>query len=98
MPTLLTASHIKPWRCATNAERLGPHNGLLILPQYDRLLDRGFISFAADGTLLLSPALPGDKLDQLGVQEDARLKAVDKGHQPFLAFHRERVFIRHDGG
>src|SRR5262245_46674101 len=60
IPAVLTASHIKPWRCAINAERLDPHNGLLVLPQYDRLFDRGFISLADDGTILVSPALPRD--------------------------------------
>jgi predicted restriction endonuclease len=94
MPAVLTASHIKPWRCATNAERLDPHNGLLILPQYDRLFDRGFISFDDDG--ILSPALPKDKLELLGVRENGKLKAVNQAHRPFLTFHRERVFLRRD--
>jgi hypothetical protein len=96
MPSVLTAGHIKPWRCASNAERLDPHNGLLVLPQYDRLFDRGLISFADDGGLLVSPALPKDKFDLLGVREDARLAAVTAAHKPFLAFHRDRVFVRHD--
>jgi putative restriction endonuclease len=96
LPAVLTAGHIKPWRCASNAERLDPHNGLLVLPQYDRLFDRGFISFADDGAIFLSPALPRDKLDLLGVREDARLTAVAPAHQPFLSFHRDRVFSRHD--
>ena len=96
LPAVLTASHIKPWRCATNAERLDPHNGLLVLPQYDKLFDRGFISFADDGSILVSPALPREKFDLLGVREDARLKVVALAHRPFLSFHRDRVFIRHD--
>jgi predicted restriction endonuclease len=97
IPALLAASNIKPWRCASNAERLDPHNGLLVLLQYDRLFDRGFTSFADDGSLLVSPALPRDKLDLLSVREDVRLNALDKAHRPFMAFHRDRVFIRHDG-
>jgi hypothetical protein len=96
MPALLAVAHIKPWRCASNAERLDPHNGLLVLPQYDRLFDRGFISFADDGGLLVSPALPKDQLELLGVRVDARLAAVGPAHTPFLAFHRDRVFVRHD--
>jgi hypothetical protein len=79
LPSVLMAGHIKPWRCSTNAEHLDPHNGLLVLPQYDKLFDRGFISFADDGGILISPALPRDKFDVLGVREDARLKAVDPG-------------------
>jgi hypothetical protein len=96
MPSILTAGHIRPWRCATNAERLDPHNGLLILPQYDRLFDRGFISFADDGGILISPAMPKDKFDLLGVREKAKLASVDPAHRPYLKFHRDRVFIRHD--
>src|SRR5262249_43744849 len=96
IPSVLTASHIKPWRCASNAERLDLHNGLLVLPQYDRLLDRGLISFSDEGTILLSPALPKDKLDLLGIREEARLSAVRPAHRSYLSYHRERAFVRHD--
>jgi hypothetical protein len=96
MPAVLMAAHIKPWRCATNAERLDPHNGLLILPQYDKLFDCGLISFEDNGGILVSPALPKDKFDLLGVREDARLAAVAPAHRPFLSFHRDRVFNRPD--
>jgi predicted restriction endonuclease len=97
VPSVLTAAHIKPWRCASNAERLDPNHGLLVLRQYDRLFDRGLISFADDGAILLSEALPRGKLPLLGVREDARLSEVDPAHRPYLSFHRERVFVRRDG-
>jgi predicted restriction endonuclease len=96
LPSVLLASHIKPWRCATNAERLDPHNGLLGLPQYDRLFDRGFLSFADDGGILFSAALLRASFELLGVREDARLRAVEAAHRPFLSFHREHVFLRPD--
>ncbi len=45
-PSLLKASHIKPWRvCETAQERLDGMNGLLLTPDADHLFDRGFISF-----------------------------------------------------
>jgi len=45
-PTLLIASHIKPWRlCDTAGERLDGMNGLLLSPDADLLFDRGFITF-----------------------------------------------------
>jgi hypothetical protein len=80
----------------TNAERLSPHNGLLLLPQYDKLFDRGFISFEDGGGIIVSPAFPKDKVGLLGISEDARLSTVAAEHRPFLSFHRDRVFIRHD--
>ncbi len=42
---VLTASHIKPWTQATNQERLDVSNGFLFSPTFDRLFDRGIISF-----------------------------------------------------
>ncbi len=38
---LLVASHIKPWRVASNEERLDGNNGFLMSPHVDRLFDGG---------------------------------------------------------
>jgi len=54
-PAHLVASHCKPWRDATNNERLDGENGLLLTPSVDHLFDRGFISFEDDGWLIISP-------------------------------------------
>jgi hypothetical protein len=96
MPTVLMASHIKPWRCATNAERLDRHNGLLLLPQYDKLFDKGYVTFDDAGELIVSPAVRRDRLDLLGIREAARLQTVVPEHRRFLSFHRDRVFIRQE--
>ncbi|WP_407664684.1 HNH endonuclease [Micromonospora tarensis] len=32
---MLVASHIKPWRVSTHAERLDPRNGLAACPTHD---------------------------------------------------------------
>src|SRR5665811_1939636 len=50
----LVASHCKPWRDATNAERLNGENGLLLTPSIDHLFDRGFIGFEDFGRLVIS--------------------------------------------
>jgi hypothetical protein len=60
------------------------------------LFDRGFVTLADDGSLLVSPALPRRDIDLLGIREDAKLAAVDSEHRPYLAFHRDRVFLRSD--
>lgn len=54
---LLVASHIKPWRDATDAERLNPANGLLLCPGSDRLFDHGLMTFDGDGEARFSPHL-----------------------------------------
>ena len=54
LPAFLRASHIKPWRDCTNSERLDTYNGLLLNTTLDAAFDRGFISFADDGGILIS--------------------------------------------
>ncbi len=93
---LLRASHIQPWRFSSNADRLSPFNGLLLLPQYDHLFDRGYITFAPDGRLLASPALASLSPELLGVRMDARLRRVVRESLPYLEFHRDEVFLRRE--
>jgi hypothetical protein len=40
---LLRASHSKPWRASTDAERLDPYNGLLLVANLDVAFDSGYI-------------------------------------------------------
>ncbi|MGN8798979.1 HNH endonuclease [Segatella copri] len=54
---MLIASHIKPWRDADNQERLDPYNGLLLLTNYDKLFDLGYISFNSKGKIMYSRLL-----------------------------------------
>ena len=86
---LLVASHIKPWRNSTNAERLNPFNGLLLTPNLDRVFDAGLITFRPDGLIELSPLLSNPM--QLGVQTGMRL-ALASEHEHFMTFHRTAVF------
>lgn len=94
-PDLLRASHIKPWRWCSNQERLDPHNGLLLLPQYDHLFDRGYITFDDSGTLVVSPAIRAVPSTQLGINHQSRLRRVESQHLPFLEYHFRQVFVRH---
>jgi hypothetical protein len=96
LPAVLVASHIKPWRCSTNAERLDRYNGLLLLPHYDKFFDQGLISFEDDGTLVISPALPREMLPSVGISKSARLTSVAEDHRPYFAYHRRHVFIHRE--
>lgn len=91
---LLRASHIKPWRSSTNVERLNRHNGLLLLPQYDHLFDRGYITFDESGRLEPSPAIVTLPPDRLGIEMDARLRHVFEEQVPYLEYHRKEVFLK----
>ncbi len=89
----LRASHIKPWKDSTDPERLDGHNGLLLAPHVDHLFDRGFISFADDGHLLVSPRLKRDVLEAWGIAAGRTTDAFSSRQQAFLAFHREIAFL-----
>lgn len=93
VPELLRASHIKPWAsCATDAERLDVYNGLLLAPHLDAAFDRGFITFANDGTLLVSATLDADAQRLLGFAPTMRLDALTDHHRKYMAWHRDHVF------
>ena len=86
---MLVASHIKPWRASTNPERLDPFNGLLLLPNLDRAFDRGFVTFAEDGKILVSPLLSDPT--SLGISPDMAV-VLQTNHQPYMTFHRTTVY------
>jgi predicted restriction endonuclease len=93
VPELLRASHIKPWAdCETDAERLDVYNGILLAPHLDAAFDRGFITVADDGAVVLSNALDGVSRATLGLDQSLRVRGLAEGHRNYLPWHRERVF------
>jgi predicted restriction endonuclease len=85
---ILRASHIKPWRFASNAERLDPANGILLAANVDILFDRGLVSFDDHGRMLTSARLSAADLRLLGLPADLR-KRPDARQQSYLAYHRK---------
>lgn len=95
-PVHLVASHCKPWRDATNEERLNGENGLLLTPSIDHLFDRGFISFEDNGRLLVSPVAQRESLRRMGVETQTAVNvgSFSQGQRRFLDFHRVAVFLK----
>jgi hypothetical protein len=95
-PGHLIASHIKPWRESDNDERLSGGNGLLLTPSIDHLFDRGFISFANEGEVLISPSADKESLSRMGVRCDSPIFVgrfnCDQKH--FLDYHRKEIFLK----
>lgn len=95
VPSLLRASHIKPWaKCTTDNERLDVFNGLLLAPHLDALFDGGWISFSDQGSVLVSKALNATSRAQLGVATGWSIQGLKTDHLGYLAHHRE-VEFRH---
>lgn len=64
---LLIASHIKPWRSATNNERISSENGLLLSPIYDKMFDLGLISFDYDMRIIISNKLSDTNINLINI-------------------------------
>jgi hypothetical protein len=101
-PEHLIASHCKPWRDSTNNERLDGENGLLLTPTIDHLFDKGFISFEANGRLIISPVADRASLIKMGIDVDhiVNVGAFSEGQRRFLDYHQENVLrmARQAGG
>lgn len=90
---MLIASHIKPWRNADNQERLDAYNGLLLLPNYDKLFDLGYISFNSKGKIMYSRLL--DKFDRetIGLTNNLHLVKLEEQHLKYLKYHNDNCFL-----
>ncbi|MEZ6033553.1 MAG: HNH endonuclease [Planctomycetaceae bacterium] len=96
-PCLLVAGHIVPWADRTDS-RLNPRNGILLNVFFDKLFDRGLITFTNELTVIViewadqcSESLQ-DVLEAIAGQEATRPKKMPRPE--FLAYHRDRVFLK----
>ena len=91
---LLIASHIKPWKKSNNSEKKDPKNGFVFSPTYDKLFDRGYISFNEDKSLIISPWLSEYNREKLGIEEGMiieSLPTIDERRARYLEYHRQYV-------
>lgn len=88
----LTARHIKPWRFSSPFEKLDGNNGLLLSPHIDHLFDRGYISFAANGSLLVSSKIQMAILVSWGIDIDANVGTFRPEQEVYMEYHRTEVF------
>jgi HNH endonuclease len=91
-PALLRASHIIAWKdCASDAERLDVHNGLLLSALWDAAFDRGLVTFDDDGQPQFSVKL--SDAARLELRWYAPLPLNDKLRSR-LKWHRTSLFDR----
>lgn len=95
-PEHLRASHCKPWRDASNEERLDGENGLLLTPTIDHLFDRGFIGFEDSGKVIVSPIVHVESLRRMGIdpKDPPTVGTFSQAQRRYLDFHRNSVLLR----
>ena len=91
---LLIASHIKPWKYCENYERMDFYNGLLLPPNYDKLFDRGYISFTKKGKIEFSKFLNEDDKIFFGITNRINLLKIEDQHKLYLEYHKDVVLIK----
>ncbi|MGN0460974.1 MAG: HNH endonuclease [Ruminococcus sp.] len=92
---LLIASHIKPWAACKNVdEQIDPYNGYILTPLYDKLFDRGFITFTDNKHIILSDFISPYtwKLLKLKNNEYIQSLPMDDKRIGYLNFHHTSVF------
>lgn len=92
--SLLNASHIKPWKKSNNKEKTDPKNGFIFTPTYDRLFDRGYITFTDSKELIISSWISETTRRQLGIKEGMVINDLPlcKERLTYLKFHRDNEF------
>lgn len=90
-PSLLIASHIKPWKFCSNFERLDKYNGFLLCPNHDKLFDQGLITFTDKGNIVVSSHLTPKAKKTLGLTVTLSIH-LDEAHKKYLSWHREYCF------
>jgi len=89
---LLIASHIKPHAVSTKKEQADPNNGLMLSPLYDKLFDKGYISFNDNGELLISDWLSPQNRSRISFEYSPEDLFLNEQRKKFLEYHRVNVF------
>ena len=99
IPTLLVASHIKPWKDSDHkTERTNPCNGLCLNALHDKAFDKGLITVLPDYTIRVSSQLKGDDAGASWIRacDKQQIRKPEKflPAKEFLEYHNDIIFIR----
>lgn len=94
LPAIVRASHILPWRKASNAQRLDPENGLPLVATLDALFDAGLVSFNGRGEMLISQSVLDNQHDLIGKKRTLVRQPGERMRQ-YLAAHRHTYGFEH---
>lgn len=91
---ILIASHIKPYARCNENERYDPNNGFILSPLYDKLFDKGFITFDEKRNMIISDWLSSFNKRRLGLTKPAFVQRLPLNAERlvYLEFHWKFVF------
>ncbi|MEX2940298.1 HNH endonuclease [Serratia fonticola] len=86
--SILTASHIVSWSISNDKEKVDPYNGFPLIPNLDKLFDRGMISFMDNGNLKCRDGLES-LLDDLNIPQNSKINGLFEENKKYLKRHRK---------
>ncbi len=92
---LLIASHIKPWSKSNDEEKLDVDNTLLLSPTFDKLFDKGYISFDDNGNILISKKLSNHDRDIIfnGYTINQIHLELNSKKITYMKYHRNNIYM-----
>lgn len=100
IPSLLIASHIKPWNVSDPAtERTNPCNGLCLNALHDKAFDQGLITVLPDFTIRVSSKLDSHKhrepLSWLLKYDNQKIHLPERflPKKEYLEYHNDVIFL-----
>lgn len=90
---LLIASHIQPFASCSQAQKYDQDNGLLLSPLYDKLFDRGFITFDQQGRLRKTIWLEPSEWNKIPLNYSIAALKLTPQRKGYMKFHEDHVFL-----
>jgi 5-methylcytosine-specific restriction protein A len=95
---VLIASHIYPWKEASDDERLDVNNGILLSPTFDALFDKHLITFEKSGKIALSETVSNSEFLKLGIHGNERVAKLSSDNILYLEKHQAVFHSKLIGG
>ena len=89
-PSILIASHMKPWAKCNDRERLDENNGLLLSPHIDKLFDTHRITFSTNSELVIADCIDDDLIKVWNINKNIKLRLSNK--QQYYMEHHRKIF------
>ncbi|NMM94698.1 restriction endonuclease [Bifidobacterium sp. DSM 109957] len=98
IPSLLVASHIKPWKASTPSEKTAAANGLLLNAFHDRAFDQGLITIDDDYRVVVNHGRVkhseiNDKWIYSFEGHAITLPSINLPSHEFIEYHHKHIFL-----
>lgn len=89
---ILVTSHIKPWINSNDSEKIDVNNVLLLSATFDKLFDRGLMSFTDTGDILFSDLIPNSDIFKLSKIIFNKNIDFSNKQKDYINYHKKNIF------